>query len=62
LQKNAPIGIQATKEAAHRYIEAGEKAAIPFLSEMADRVLKSEDVREGILSFTERRGANFRGR
>jgi enoyl-CoA hydratase/carnithine racemase len=62
IAKNAPISIQATKEAAHRYIEANEKAAIAFLPEMEDRVLKSEDVREGILSFIERRAASFRGR
>jgi enoyl-CoA hydratase/carnithine racemase len=62
IAKNAPIGIQATKEGGLKYVEGGEKAALKFLPEMADRVLESEDVKEGILSFIERRHASFRGR
>jgi enoyl-CoA hydratase/carnithine racemase len=62
IAKNSPIAIQATKEAGYRYIEAAEKAAIGFLPELEDIVLKTEDVREGILSFAERRAPNFRGR
>ena len=33
IAKNAPIGIQVTKEAALKYIEAGEKAAIDYIPE-----------------------------
>ncbi|KIF66033.1 enoyl-CoA hydratase [Streptomyces sp. AcH 505] len=59
---NAPIGIRVTKEAALKYIESGEKAAIDYIPRIRDRVLNSEDAKEGIQSFIERRAAVFRGR
>jgi enoyl-CoA hydratase/carnithine racemase len=62
IAKNAPIGIQVTKEAASKYIEGGEKAAIGYIPKIKDRVLNSEDAREGIQSFIERRAAVFQGR
>jgi enoyl-CoA hydratase/carnithine racemase len=62
IARNAPIGIQVTKEAALKYIESGERAAIDFLPRIKDRVLNSEDAKEGIQSFVERRAAVFRGR
>lgn len=60
--KNAPLGIQVTKEAALTYIEAGEQAAIDYIPKVKDRVFKSEDFKEGMRSFVERRAANFQGR
>src|SRR6266568_3663347 len=62
IARNAPIGIQVTKEAALKYIEAGEKAAIDYIPKIKDRVFSSEDVKEGIQSFVERRSAVFRGK
>jgi enoyl-CoA hydratase len=62
IAKNAPIGIQVTKEAALKYIEGGEEAAIEYIPMIKDRVLNSEDAKEGIQSFIERRAAVFRGR
>lgn len=62
IAKNAPIGIQVTKEAALKYIGAGEQAAIEFIPKIAHRVMNSEDMKEGIQSFVERRAAVFRGR
>jgi enoyl-CoA hydratase/carnithine racemase len=59
---NAPLGVQATKEAAAKYVEQGEAAAIAFLPTIRDRVLGSADAREGIQSFIERRPAVFQGR
>lgn len=59
---NAPLGIQVTKEAASKYVEGGEAAAIAFIPEIRKRVLNSEDAREGIQSFIERRPAEFRGK
>ena len=61
IAKNAPIGIQVTKEAALKYIESGERAAVEYLPKVRDRVLNSEDAKEGIQSFVERRAAVFRG-
>jgi enoyl-CoA hydratase/carnithine racemase len=62
IAKNAPIGIQVTKEAALKYIEVGEKAAIDYIPKITDRVMSSEDMKEGIQSFIERRAAVFRGK
>jgi enoyl-CoA hydratase len=62
ITKNAPLGIQVTKEAARKFIETGEQAAIDVLPQIRDRVLQTADAREGIQSFIERRAAVFTGR
>jgi enoyl-CoA hydratase len=62
IAKNAPIGIQVTKEAALKFIEGGERAAIDYIPKIKERVFNSEDFKEGIQSFVERRAAVFRGR
>jgi len=62
IARNAPLGIQATKEAALTYVEGGEVAAIAHIPAIRKRVLNSADAREGIQSFIERRPAVFQGR
>ncbi|MBR0715948.1 crotonase/enoyl-CoA hydratase family protein [Bradyrhizobium liaoningense] len=62
IARNAPLGIQVTKEAAAKYIEGGEAAAIGYIPDIRDRVLNSADAKEGIQSFVERRAAVFQGR
>jgi enoyl-CoA hydratase/carnithine racemase len=62
IAKNAPLGIQITKQAALKFIEAGEKSAIEIIPKIRERVMNSEDMKEGIQSFIERRAAVFRGR
>jgi enoyl-CoA hydratase len=62
INRNAPLGIQVTKEAARKFIEMGEDAAILMLPRMSDRVMNSEDAAEGIRSFIERRAGVFHGR
>lgn len=59
---NAPLGVQVTKEAGRRFIEAGEAAAIAALPQIRERVLASADAAEGLRSFVERRAAVFQGR
>ena len=59
---NAPLGVQVTKEAGRRFIEAGEAAAIAAVPQIRQRVLASADAAEGIRSFVERRAAVFQGR
>lgn len=60
--QNAPLGLRATKRAAMRYIEAGENAAIECIPEIRETVFASEDFKEGLRSFVERRAAVFWGR
>jgi enoyl-CoA hydratase/carnithine racemase len=62
IAKNAPIGIQITKEAGLKFIESGEKAAVDIIPKIRDRVFNSDDMKEGIQSFVERRQAVFKGR
>jgi enoyl-CoA hydratase len=58
---NAPLGIQVTKAAGRKYIEAAEQAAIDVVPMIRDKVLNSKDAAEGIQSFIERRAALFTG-
>ena len=62
IARNAPLGIQVTKEAAAKYVEGGEAAAIAHIPNIRDRVLGSADAKEGIQSFIERQAAVFQGR
>ena len=59
---NAPLGVQVTKEAGRKFIEAGERAAIEAIPEIRQRVMGTADAAEGIKSFVERRAAVFQGR
>ncbi len=62
IAKNAPLGVRAMKEAALRYIEAAEASAIAAIPTIRERVMGTEDAKEGIRSFSERREARFQGR
>ena len=61
-ERSAPLGVKATLASAHRARLAGEAAAFARLdSDMAD-LFDTEDGREGLASFVERREARFVGR
>jgi len=60
--RNAPLGIRAMKEAALKYVATNERAAIEAIATVRERVMDSEDAKEGIRSFVERREARFTGR
>lgn len=62
ISRNAPLGVQVTKEAGRAFIEPGEKAAIDAIPNIRARVMDTEDAKEGIRSFIERRPAVFQGR
>lgn len=59
---NAPLGVQVTKEAGRRFVEAGERAAIEAIPLIRERVMQTGDAAEGMRSFVERRQAVFTGR
>lgn len=59
--RNAPLGVRATKAAALQYIHEGEAAAVAAVEDVKRAVFSSNDMNEGILSFLERRAANFQG-
>lgn len=58
----APLGLRATKTAALLYLERGERAAIDAIPAIEKTVFASEDFKEGLQSFAERRAARFQGR
>jgi enoyl-CoA hydratase len=59
---NAPLGIQVTKLAGRKFYEAGEAAAIAAIPGIRAAVMESDDAKEGIRSFVERRPAVFEGK
>jgi enoyl-CoA hydratase/carnithine racemase len=60
--KSAPLGVKATLASAHTARIEGEAVAFGRLdSDMAD-LFDSQDGREGLLSFVERREAKFTGK
>ena len=58
----APLGVQATLASARLATAAGEQAAARELLPTLQRLMGSDDAREGLLSFMERRAARFTGR
>lgn len=58
----APLGVQATLKSSRLSLDAGERAAIEKLLPDLIPIMNSEDAREGVQSFVERREARFTGR
>lgn len=58
----APLGVRGTLENARAARAAAEQAAIAHLRALVPRVMASEDAREGLQSFLERREGKFTGR
>jgi enoyl-CoA hydratase len=59
IAKQAPLGVTATIASARKSLleEAAAKALLPELQ----RLMQTEDAREGMMSFLERRAASFKG-
>jgi enoyl-CoA hydratase/carnithine racemase len=58
----APLGVAATLRSARLAIDQGRQAAFDRLLPEIGALMNSEDAREGLASFVERRTANFKGR
>ena len=58
----APLAVQATKASSRRFVEEGFDAAVAALRPVQQALLSSEDAKEGVQSFVERRDAEFSGR
>jgi enoyl-CoA hydratase/carnithine racemase len=61
ISEQAPLGVAATLNSARLARSKGERAAIEQLLPDLRPLMASADAQEGVLSFTERRAANFRG-
>jgi len=62
ISRQAPLGVRATLASARLTRAQGEQAALERLLPDLIPLMESEDVKEGIASFIERRTARFKGR
>ena len=62
MAKNAPLALAAIKQAVHRALGAGLGEVLADELTTVKRLVRTEDVREGIASFLEKRDPVFRGR
>jgi enoyl-CoA hydratase/carnithine racemase len=60
--KQAPLAVQASRVAARVAVEEGREAALAALLDQARRLMGTEDAMEGMMSFIQRREAQFKGR
>jgi enoyl-CoA hydratase/carnithine racemase len=62
IAKQAPLAVQATIVSARTALERGYAAALAELMPEARKLMASDDAREGLMSFLERRDGKFTGR
>lgn len=59
--KGAPLAVQATKASSLRYLVEGQQAAIDAFGPVQAELAATDDFREGVDSFVERRDPTFSG-
>ncbi len=62
IARQAPLAVIATRLNARQAVEQGPLVAMAGFDDTQRRLANSEDAREGVLSFQERRAARFSGR
>ncbi|MEO8029001.1 MAG: crotonase/enoyl-CoA hydratase family protein [Bryobacteraceae bacterium] len=62
IAQQAPLGVRATLRSAWQSVTEGEVAAAEHVRDDMPAILASDDLREGVQSFRERRQAVFNGR
>ena len=60
--ENAPLAVRGMKEAAVRGLELPLKERLEVATRIYDRLQDSEDAREGLAAFHEKRPPVFKGR
>ena len=59
---NGPIAVRQAKQAIHRGLQMSLADGLAFEIEAYNRLVPTDDRREGVLAFNERRKPNFQGR
>lgn len=62
MARNGPISIRQAKQSIHRGLQMSLRDGLAFEIESYNRMVPTEDRREGILAFNEKRAPRFRGR
>jgi enoyl-CoA hydratase/carnithine racemase len=62
IASNGPIAVRQAKQAIHRGLQMSLADGLAFEIEAYNRLIPTEDRREGVLAFNERRKPNFRGK
>jgi enoyl-CoA hydratase/carnithine racemase len=62
ISKRAPLGVMAALQSARITDVEGQRAAFARLMPDLMPIMRSEDATEGVMSFLERREANFKGK
>jgi enoyl-CoA hydratase len=62
IARNAPISVRQAKLAVHRGLQSSLRDGLALEIEAYNRMVPTEDRREGVLAFNEKRSPNFRGR
>jgi enoyl-CoA hydratase len=59
---NGPMAVRQAKQAIHRGLQMSLADGLAFEIEAYNRLVPTEDRREGVLAFNERRKPNFQGK
>lgn len=62
LMESAPLAVHAIKEAGRRGLEVPVETRVYMARDVANRVLLSDDAKEGVLAFREKRAPKWKGR
>jgi enoyl-CoA hydratase len=62
IARNAPISVRQAKLSIHRGLQLSLRDGLALEIEAYNRMVPTEDRRDGVLAFNEKRPPNFRGR
>jgi enoyl-CoA hydratase/carnithine racemase len=62
IARNAPIAVRQAKLSIHRGLQLSLRDGLALEIEAYNRMVPTEDRREGVLAFNEKRSPNFKGR
>ena len=62
IARNAPISVRQAKLSIHRGLQSSLRDGLALEIEAYNRMVPTEDRREGVLAFNEKRTPNFRGK